>query len=210
MSVATFIELSGQSSQSYEDAIRQAVQRASATIRNIRSVWAKEFEAVVENNRVTQFRVVVKVAFMLDEGAGAGQVNPAMAGRMAQTRGPSANPQRGGSATQGERTAVGGVGQAREAVRNVAESASDLAQDTYERGARSVREGLGRYPEAGRYLSEGSRALSRPIEQNPLLAILAAGALGYLLAYLIHGGGFQALQDAVPDYARTRDDSRRR
>jgi len=210
MSVATFIELSGQSSESYEDAIRQAVQRASATIRNIRSVWAKEFEAVVENNRVTQFRVVVKVAFMLDEGAGAGPVNAAMAGRMAQTRGPNANPQRGGSATQGERTAEGVVGQATEAVRNVAESASDLAQDTYERGARSVREGLGRYPEAGRYLSEGGRALSRPIEQNPLLAILAAGALGYLLAYLIHGGGFQAIQDAVPDYARTRDDSRRR
>src|SRR4051812_4394616 len=209
MSVATFIELSGQSSESYEDAIRQAVQRASATIRNIRSVWAKEFEAVVENNRVAQFRVAVKIAFVLDEGAGAGQVNPAMAGRMAQTRGPSTTPQRGGSATQGERTAEGVVGQATEAVRNVAASASDLAQDTYERGARAVREGLDRYPEAGRYLSEGGRALSRPIEQNPVLALLAAGAVGYLLAYLIHGGGFQAIQDAVPDYARTRDDSRR-
>ncbi len=39
MSVAKFVELSGQSSQSYEDAIREAVQRASSTIRNIRSVW---------------------------------------------------------------------------------------------------------------------------------------------------------------------------
>ena len=72
MSVAKFIELSGQSSQGYEHAIRQAVERASRTIRNITSVWVKEFEAVVENNRVTQFRVVVKIAFMLDEGAGAG------------------------------------------------------------------------------------------------------------------------------------------
>ena len=72
MSVAKFIELSGQSSQGYEDAIREAVQRASSTIRNIQSVWAKEFEAVVENNQVTQFRVVVKIAFILDEGAGAG------------------------------------------------------------------------------------------------------------------------------------------
>ena len=68
MSVAKFIELSGQSSESYEDAIREAVQRASSTIRNIRSVWAKEFEAVVENNQVTAFRVVVKIAFVLDEG----------------------------------------------------------------------------------------------------------------------------------------------
>ena len=72
MSVVKFLELSAQSPQGYEDAIRQAVERASRTIRNITSVWAKEFEAVVENNRVTQFRVVVKIAFMLDEGAGAG------------------------------------------------------------------------------------------------------------------------------------------
>jgi flavin-binding protein dodecin len=72
MSVAKFIELSGQSSQSYEEAIREAVKRASSTIRNIQSVWAKEFEAVVENNQVTQFRVVVKIGFLLDEGGSVG------------------------------------------------------------------------------------------------------------------------------------------
>ncbi len=71
MSVAKFIELSGQSPNSYEDAIREAVQRASTTLRNIRSVWAKEFEAIVENDQVTQFRVVVKIGFVLDEGGSA-------------------------------------------------------------------------------------------------------------------------------------------
>ncbi len=55
MSVAKFIELSGQSPNSYEDAIREAVQRASTTLRNIRSVWAKEFEAIVENDQVIRF-----------------------------------------------------------------------------------------------------------------------------------------------------------
>jgi flavin-binding protein dodecin len=40
-------------------------------LRNIRSVWAKEFEAVVENDKVSQFRVVVKIAFELDEGGSA-------------------------------------------------------------------------------------------------------------------------------------------
>ena len=49
MSVVKFLELSAQSPNSYEDAIREAVERASSTLRNIRSVWAKEFEAVVEN-----------------------------------------------------------------------------------------------------------------------------------------------------------------
>jgi dodecin len=71
MSVVKFLELSAQSPNSYEDAIRQAVDRASSTLRNIRSVWAKEFEAVVESNKVSQFRVVVKIAFQLDEGGSA-------------------------------------------------------------------------------------------------------------------------------------------
>ena len=72
MSVVKFIELSGRSSESFEDAVRQTVERASSTIRNIQSVWAKEFETVVENNRVTQFRVVVKIGFLLDEGGSVG------------------------------------------------------------------------------------------------------------------------------------------
>ena len=72
MSVVKTIELSGRSSEGFEDAVRQTVQRASSTIRNIRSVWVKEFEAVVENDQVTQFQVIVKISFLLDEGADAG------------------------------------------------------------------------------------------------------------------------------------------
>ena len=67
MAVVEFIELSGRSSESFEDAVRQTVEYASRTIRNIQSVWVKEFEGVVENNRVTQFQVVVKLSFLLDE-----------------------------------------------------------------------------------------------------------------------------------------------
>jgi dodecin len=72
MSVAKFLELSAQSPNSYEDAIREAVERASSTLRNIRSVWVKDFEAVVENDKVSQFRVVVKISFLLEEGRSAG------------------------------------------------------------------------------------------------------------------------------------------
>jgi dodecin len=68
MSVVKFIELSGRSSESFEDAVRQTVERASQTIRNIQSVWVKEFEGVVEDNRVTQFQVIVKVSFLVGEG----------------------------------------------------------------------------------------------------------------------------------------------
>ena len=68
MSVVKTIELSGRSSEGFEDAVRQTVERASRTIRNIQSVWVKEFEAVVENNQVTQFQVIVKLSFLVSEG----------------------------------------------------------------------------------------------------------------------------------------------
>ena len=71
MSIVKMVELSSQPPDSWEDATRQAVERAAQTLHNIRSVWVKEFEAVVENEQVTQFRVILKIAFQLDEGASA-------------------------------------------------------------------------------------------------------------------------------------------
>ena len=106
-------------------------------------------------------------------------------------------------------TPEGGVEQGAETLRTVADSASELAQDTYERGARYLRDGLSRYPEAERSIREGTRAVSRPVEQHPLTATLLAGALGYLLGYLIHGNGSRWGQEDVPDYARIRAYDRR-
>ena len=124
---------------------------------------------------------------------------------MAENRASGATTRPTGAAPASGATPEGVVGQAREAVRHVAESASELAQDTYQRGARYVRDGLDRYPEAGRSIREGTQAVSRPVEQHPLTAILVAGAVGYLLAYLIHGSGFRGGREDVPDYGRTRD-----
>src|SRR4051812_18858879 len=129
---------------------------------------------------------------------------------MADDRTPGAATQPTQVAPASGATPEGVVGQATEAVRNVAESASELAQDAYARSARYVRDGLDRYPEAGRYIREGAQAVSRPVEQHPLTAILLAGAVGYLLAYLIHGSGSRWVREDVPDYGRTRDYDRRR
>jgi len=83
MSVVKFIELSARSPHSFEEAVRQAVERASSTIRNIQSVWVKEFEGVVENNQVTQFQVIVKVSFLVGEGTDVGLAGGT--GRIAET-----------------------------------------------------------------------------------------------------------------------------
>jgi flavin-binding protein dodecin len=61
------IELLAQSDKSWEDAAQAAVTEASKTLRNIRTVYVKEFEGAVENGKITQFRVNVKISFDLEE-----------------------------------------------------------------------------------------------------------------------------------------------
>jgi dodecin len=64
--VVKVIELLAQSEKSWEDAAQGAVQEASKTLRNIRSIYIKEFEAAVESGKITQYRVNAKVTFDLE------------------------------------------------------------------------------------------------------------------------------------------------
>lgn len=64
--VLKVIELLAQSDKSWEDAAQSAVKEASKTLRNIRSIYVKEFEATVENGKVMQYRVNAKVSFDLE------------------------------------------------------------------------------------------------------------------------------------------------
>ncbi len=66
MSVAKIIEISSESSKSFEDAVQDGIARASKTIHGIKSAWVKEQHVVVENGKVALFRVDMKVTFVLD------------------------------------------------------------------------------------------------------------------------------------------------
>jgi dodecin len=66
MSVAKIIEISSDSPTSFEDAIVQGIARASKTVHGIKSAWVKEQQVVVGNNKVTSYRVDLKVTFVLD------------------------------------------------------------------------------------------------------------------------------------------------
>ena len=68
MAVVNVVELLAESGESWEDAVRQAVAEATKTLRGITSVYVQEFQATVENDRVKNFRVNVKVSFILEEG----------------------------------------------------------------------------------------------------------------------------------------------
>ena len=55
-----------ESPESWEAAAQKAVDDASKSLRGISSVYVKEFEAKVENNRVTSFRINAKVTFEIE------------------------------------------------------------------------------------------------------------------------------------------------
>jgi len=66
MSVAKVIEISSESPESYEDAIRKGIAKAAKTVNNIKSAWVKEESVVIENDRVAAFRVNLKITFIID------------------------------------------------------------------------------------------------------------------------------------------------
>jgi flavin-binding protein dodecin len=66
MAVAKIVELTATSDQSFEDAIRQAIAKASETIHNIEGGWVKEQKVIVEDGKVKGFRVDLKVTFIVD------------------------------------------------------------------------------------------------------------------------------------------------
>ena len=66
MSVARVTELSVTSSKGFEDAIQQGVERATKTLRNVRSAWIKEQRVFVENAKVSEYQVIMEVTFVLE------------------------------------------------------------------------------------------------------------------------------------------------
>ncbi len=66
MSVAKVIEISATSPESFEDAVRQGIVKASESVRGIRSAWVKEQYANVENGNVVEFQVNMSVTFVLE------------------------------------------------------------------------------------------------------------------------------------------------
>ena len=66
MSIAKVTELTASSNKSFEDAIQHGIARAAQTVRNIQSAWVNEQTVVVKNDKVTEWRVNLRVTFLLD------------------------------------------------------------------------------------------------------------------------------------------------
>ncbi|MBA2265907.1 MAG: dodecin domain-containing protein [Chloroflexi bacterium] len=66
MSVAKVTELSCTSTESFEDAIRQGIDRASKTLRGVRGAWVKEQRVNVNRDGVVEFQANILVTFILE------------------------------------------------------------------------------------------------------------------------------------------------
>lgn len=66
MSVAKVIEISSSSNVSFDDAIKQGIARAGKTVKNIQGAWIQDQQVVVSGGEISEYRVMMKVTFVLD------------------------------------------------------------------------------------------------------------------------------------------------
>jgi len=68
MTVARVTEITSTSPNSFEEAIQQGIERATKTLRNVRSAWIKEQRVDIDGDRIAQYQVNMLVTFILDDG----------------------------------------------------------------------------------------------------------------------------------------------
>ena len=67
MTVSKVIELSSSSSKGIEDAVQVGLQKVSKTVKNIKSAWIQEQKVKIERGKITEYRVNMKVTFVLKD-----------------------------------------------------------------------------------------------------------------------------------------------
>ena len=67
MSIARVTELSAISEEGFEDAINQAVARATKTLRGVEGCWVKDMNVMIEDGNIIGYKVNVEITFQLED-----------------------------------------------------------------------------------------------------------------------------------------------
>ncbi|MDT8344045.1 MAG: dodecin family protein [Thermohalobaculum sp.] len=67
MSVARVTEITSASTTSFDDAIEKGIERASRTLKNVKGAWVQDQTVSVEDGRISEYRVNMKVTFVLED-----------------------------------------------------------------------------------------------------------------------------------------------
>lgn len=65
-SLVKVIEVLAESPKSWEDAATIAVSKACETVHGIKSIYIKDFQGIVENDKIVNFRITAKLSFVVD------------------------------------------------------------------------------------------------------------------------------------------------
>ena len=67
MSVAKVTEIISSSKKSFDDAVENGIERASKTLKGITGAWVSDQKVTVSDGKISEYRVVLKVTFVLDD-----------------------------------------------------------------------------------------------------------------------------------------------
>ena len=66
MSIAKVVEVNSSSNKSFEDAIQTGIAKVAETVKNIQGAWINEQKVVVKDNKITEYRVNLKISFVVE------------------------------------------------------------------------------------------------------------------------------------------------
>ena len=67
MSVARVTEIIASSKESFDDAVKKGVKRANKTLKNVKGAWVDNMKVVVDDGKIAEYRVNMKVTFILED-----------------------------------------------------------------------------------------------------------------------------------------------
>lgn len=67
MSVARVVEITAGSKKSFVDAVEQGIARACKTLKGVKGAWVNEMSVVVEQGRISEYRVNMRVTFVIQD-----------------------------------------------------------------------------------------------------------------------------------------------
>ena len=67
MAVARITEIVAGSPKGFKDAIEQGIERANKTLKNVEGAWIKDQSIILDKGKIKEYRVVMKVTFVLDD-----------------------------------------------------------------------------------------------------------------------------------------------
>ena len=66
MAIAKVVEVTSSSQKSFEDAIQTGISKVTETVKNVQGAWKKKKKVIIQDNKITEYRVNLKISFLVD------------------------------------------------------------------------------------------------------------------------------------------------